>query len=131
MNNAHTPAQDLLVKNLNRYKQAKKAEAKSRQVAASAASAASLTGPTGAQGSPAAAAAVGDTSEPLDLIPTTFVLPQDHFLFVEEFHRQGGTWIMKPSAAAQGKGIFLVHRLSQVSCGPSPHLESTYKTAWV
>ena len=35
-------------------------------------------------------------------------------MFVEEFKRSGGTWIMKPIGAAQGKGIFLFNKLSQV-----------------
>ena len=51
----------------------------------------------------------------LDFVPDTFMLPQDHSMFTEEFRRSGGgTWIMKPTGAAQGKGIFLVNRLSQI-----------------
>ncbi|CAD7969862.1 unnamed protein product [Amoebophrya sp. A25] len=61
-----------------------------------------------------------DSGEPLidpltlDFIPTTFTLPQDYSLFVEEFRRGGSSWIMKPIGKAQGKGIFLVSRLNQV-----------------
>ena len=39
----------------------------------------------------------------LDFIPDTFMLPQDYSIFAEEFRRcGGGTWIMKPTGAAQG-----------------------------
>eukprot|EP00050_Salpingoeca_kvevrii_P007748 m.298326 g.298326 ORF g.298326 m.298326 type:complete len:403 (+) comp13833_c0_seq1:294-1502(+) len=51
----------------------------------------------------------------LDIIPDTFMLPADYSIFVEEFRRNPhATWIMKPSGSAQGKGIFLVNRLSQL-----------------
>jgi tubulin polyglutamylase TTLL9 len=36
-------------------------------------------------------------------------------MFVEEFKRAGGIWIMKPIGSAQGKGIFLFSRLSEIS----------------
>ncbi len=40
---------------------------------------------------------------------------QDYSLFVEEFRKQeSATWIMKPSGRAQGQGIFLINKLSQV-----------------
>ena len=56
----------------------------------------------------------GDTSV-LDFVPTTFVLPGDYALFVEEYRRHpNSTWILKPSARAQGKGIFIINKLSQV-----------------
>eukprot|EP01033_Poteriospumella_lacustris_P014728 gene14729-10536_t len=50
-----------------------------------------------------------------DFIPTTFVLPREYSLFVEEFKKVGGVWIMKPIGSAQGKGIFLFTRLSEIS----------------
>lgn len=51
----------------------------------------------------------------LDFIPTTFLLPGDYNLFVEEFRKNPSSpWIMKPSARAQGVGIFLINRLSQI-----------------
>lgn len=51
-----------------------------------------------------------------NFFPATFVLPAEYGLFVEEFKRTpGSTWIMKPVGRAQGKGIFLFNRLSQVS----------------
>jgi tubulin polyglutamylase TTLL9 len=50
-----------------------------------------------------------------DFIPTTFVLPREYSMFVEEFKKTGGVWIMKPIGSAQGKGIFLFTRLSEIS----------------
>lgn len=46
--------------------------------------------------------------------PQTFVVPSEYRMFVEGFKRQGGTWIMKPIGRAQGQGIFLFNKLSQV-----------------
>ena len=58
-----------------------------------------------------------DEARKYDFFPNTYVLPVDYGLFVEEFkHHQAGTiWIMKPIAKAQGKGIFLFNKLSQIS----------------
>jgi tubulin polyglutamylase TTLL9 len=43
-------------------------------------------------------------------------LPADYGLFVEEFKQQAGAiWIMKPIGKAQGKGIFLFNKLSQIN----------------
>ncbi|CAJ1406444.1 unnamed protein product [Effrenium voratum] len=50
--------------------------------------------------------------------PTTFVLPLEYSMFVEEFKKQqanGAIWIMKPVGKSQGRGIFLFDKLSQVS----------------
>jgi len=50
--------------------------------------------------------------------PTTFMLPNEYAIFVEEFKKQqpnGAIWIMKPVGKSQGKGIFLFDKLSQVS----------------
>ena len=47
--------------------------------------------------------------------PTTYALPADYTLVVEEFKRQGGVWIMKPSGKSQGKGIFLIRKLSEIA----------------
>lgn len=46
--------------------------------------------------------------------PLTFVLPSEYRMLVDEFKRAGGTWIMKPIGRAQGQGIFLFNKLSQV-----------------
>jgi hypothetical protein len=35
-------------------------------------------------------------------------------MFVEEFKKSGGTWIMKPIGKCQGQGIFLFNKLTQV-----------------
>ena len=54
--------------------------------------------------------------------PATFVLPGEYGLFLEEFKRSGGaSWIMKPIGKAQGRGIFLFNRLSQVSDWKKDH----------
>jgi tubulin polyglutamylase TTLL9 len=48
-------------------------------------------------------------------LPLTFWLPHDYRLFVEEFKRNPGlVWIVKPSGSAQGKGIFLINKISQL-----------------
>jgi tubulin polyglutamylase TTLL9 len=50
-----------------------------------------------------------------EFVPTSFVLPQEYRMFVEEFKRNADTtWIMKPVGSAQGKGIFLINNLSQI-----------------
>ena len=53
----------------------------------------------------------------MDFFPGTYVLPADYGLFVEEFktHPSNAIWIMKPTGKAQGKGIFLFNKLSQVT----------------
>ncbi|KAJ1550508.1 hypothetical protein HK405_000429, partial [Cladochytrium tenue] len=51
-----------------------------------------------------------------EFITTSYVLPQEHALFQEEFKRNpGAVWIMKPVGRAQGKGIFLINKMSQIS----------------
>jgi tubulin polyglutamylase TTLL9 len=47
--------------------------------------------------------------------PLTYCLPGDYSLFVEEFKKQGGVWIMKPIGKSQGKGIFLLNKLQQIA----------------
>jgi len=59
----------------------------------------------------------GHTSDALRFafFPTTFVLPNEHAMFVRSFKDNGGgVWIIKPIGRAQGSGIFLVNRLKQV-----------------
>jgi len=57
----------------------------------------------------AAATGAGDYTYKDGYIPMTYNLPSDYSLFAEEYKRcGGGTWIMKPFNAAQGRGIFLV-----------------------
>lgn len=63
-----------------------------------------------------------DEAKEYDFCPTTFVLPGDYALFVEEFKRASGTvWIMKPIGRAQGKGIFLFNKLSQIAAWKSEY----------
>lgn len=51
----------------------------------------------------------------MDIAPLTYILPGDYNIFVEEFKKYpNATWIMKPTARAQGKGIFLVNKLKQL-----------------
>ncbi|KAJ0394119.1 hypothetical protein P43SY_010005 [Pythium insidiosum] len=50
-----------------------------------------------------------------DFFPVTYTLPGEYSIFVEEFRRHQGVWIMKPTSKAQGKGIFLFTKLSQIS----------------
>mmetsp|Transcript_36756 Transcript_36756/g.58921 ORF Transcript_36756/g.58921 Transcript_36756/m.58921 type:complete len:435 (-) Transcript_36756:68-1372(-) len=50
-----------------------------------------------------------------DFFPQTFVLPGEYLLYVEAFKKLGGVWIMKPVGKSQGKGIFLVDKLSQTA----------------
>ncbi|KAJ3320950.1 putative tubulin polyglutamylase ttll9 [Boothiomyces sp. JEL0866] len=55
-------------------------------------------------------------SQKFEFISTSYVLPQEHALFQEEFKRTpGGIWIMKPVGKAQGKGIFLINKMSQIA----------------
>ncbi|XP_075898449.1 putative tubulin polyglutamylase TTLL9 isoform X2 [Nelusetta ayraudi] len=50
-----------------------------------------------------------------DFFPRTFTLPSEYHIFVEEFKRTpGSTWIMKPAAKSQGKGIFLFRKLKDI-----------------
>ncbi|VDK48720.1 unnamed protein product [Anisakis simplex] len=50
-------------------------------------------------------------------IPASYVLPMEYHLFVEEFKKYPAdtTWIMKPIAGAQGKGIFLFRKLKDIT----------------
>lgn len=56
----------------------------------------------------------------VDFFPLTYVLPNDYQLFLEHFKKNSSEmgkslWIMKPVARAQGRGIFLFSKLSQIS----------------
>jgi len=43
------------------------------------------------------------------------MLPADYSIFVEEFKRNpNAMWIMKPTGKSQGKGIFIINKLSQI-----------------
>lgn len=72
----------------------------------------------------------------LDIVPTTYILPGDYTLFVEEFRRNlNAMWIMKPCGRAQGKGIFLVNKLNQLkkwaTCSKLPFQTLSLKESYV
>lgn len=51
----------------------------------------------------------------LDFIPTTYILPTDYNMFVEEYRKfPQTTWILKPCGKSQGAGIFLINKLSKL-----------------
>ena len=52
----------------------------------------------------------------MSFVPSTFSLPRELPLFIEETKRCGNNalWIVKPSNRSQGRGIFLVSKASQV-----------------
>lgn len=55
-------------------------------------------------------------SEKYDFIPSTFTLPHEYAIFVEEFKKSPNSqWIMKPVGKCQGRGIFLFTKLSDIS----------------
>ena len=59
-------------------------------------------------------------AEKYNFIPKTFVLPREYAMFVEEFKRLNtrgakNLWIMKPIGRSQGRGIFLIQKLSEIS----------------
>ncbi len=57
---------------------------------------------------------LGALAKAADMVESASAM-QDYSLFVEEFRKQeSATWIMKPSGRAQGQGIFLINKLSQV-----------------
>ncbi|CAE8624829.1 unnamed protein product, partial [Polarella glacialis] len=72
----------------------------------------------GAGGDPSGGAASpieGIEKLPPEWVPSTYALPSDYALFVEEFRRiPNSTWIAKPTGKAQGRGIFLVSKLQQL-----------------
>ncbi|XP_068246086.1 tubulin polyglutamylase TTLL5-like isoform X2 [Palaemon carinicauda] len=49
-----------------------------------------------------------------DFIPTSFILPTEYRDFCDTHLRERGTWIVKPVASSQGKGIYLINQVDQV-----------------
>lgn len=61
-----------------------------------------------------------------DIVPVTYLLPADYNLFVEEFKRNpNAMWIMKPTSRSQGKGIFIITKLSQIKKWSSNPLQNS------
>ena len=57
-------------------------------------------------------------------------IKQEYALFCEYFKKYpGDMWIMKPVGRAQGKGIFLVNKLSQISDWKSVRYRTQYALA--
>ena len=55
-----------------------------------------------------------------EIIPTTFILPLEYSLFLEEFTKsQHKKWILKPAGRSQGKGISLVTKYSMAKNIPT------------
>eukprot|EP01060_Flectonema_neradi_P007456 TRINITY_DN15200_c0_g1_i1.p1 TRINITY_DN15200_c0_g1~~TRINITY_DN15200_c0_g1_i1.p1 ORF type:complete len:408 (+),score=48.71 TRINITY_DN15200_c0_g1_i1:31-1254(+) len=50
-----------------------------------------------------------------DYVPLTYSLPSDYALFIEEYKKTNSLWIVKPANRAQGKGIFIVTKLGQIT----------------
>lgn len=95
-NHGELTRKDMMVKNIKRYR--KEVEKEMALLEISGESAGST-----------------DSLDELDFVPATYTLPADYSLFVEEFRRHpASTWIMKPARGAQGSGIFLINKLSQI-----------------
>lgn len=96
-NHGELTRKDMMVKNIKRYRKEMEKEYALLD----------LAGESGASDS--------DPLDELDFVPATYTLPADYSLFVEEFRRHpSSTWIMKPARGAQGSGIFLINKLSQI-----------------
>lgn len=123
---------DLLVKNIKRYKREMSAQAAApvAPLPTTGQAAATLIG-----GQSTSASSIGvqpssssvPASDPLDFLPVTYTLPADYSLFVEEFRRNPNVmWIMKPCSLAQGKGIFIVNKLSQTKRWANTQVKESY-----
>jgi hypothetical protein len=106
-NHSQLTRKDLMVKNIKRYRREREKEARGQRQQQR----------DEADNNNNADNNSSDSSEVLvEFLPLTYVLPSEYSLFVEEFRRRPSfPWIMKPADRSQGNGIFLVHRVSQVS----------------
>lgn len=52
--------------------------------------------------------------EDFDFVPRTYVLPDQVEEFLKEYESSNSLWIVKPHAASQGKGIFLLKDLDEL-----------------
>lgn len=59
-----------------------------------------------------------------DFVPKTYIMPQDAGQLEYEMNLIDATWIVKPSASSQGKGIFLTNRFSDIP--KKDHVVSQY-----
>lgn len=59
-----------------------------------------------------------------DFVPKTYIMPQDAGQLEYEMNLIEATWIVKPSASSQGKGIFLTTKFSDVP--KKDHVVSQY-----
>jgi len=50
-----------------------------------------------------------------NIIPKSFVIPEDMKQFLTTFRKQQGTWIVKPIASSRGRGIYLINHPNQLS----------------
>eukprot|EP00759_Apiculatamorpha_spiralis_P021741 PhF_6_TR26321/c0_g1_i1/m.37840/K16603/TTLL9; tubulin polyglutamylase TTLL9 len=63
-----------------------------------------------------------DEAARYDFFPPTYVLPAEYGLFEIDYRRNPNiVWIMKPIGKAQGKGIFMFTRISQISDWKKDH----------
>ena len=49
-----------------------------------------------------------------NIIPDTYILPDEFADFYNDFKRNKGKWIIKPVASSQGRGIYIVDNLNEV-----------------
>ena len=114
---------DLMVKNIKRYRKELERTWLERADGSTPNNAGPSAGPGGGgglggvcgSGSIATSSGAQQSCPDLDIIPTTFILPNDFSLFVEEYKKSPSLmWIMKPTSKSQGKGIFLINKLAQV-----------------
>jgi tubulin polyglutamylase TTLL1 len=113
---------DLMVKNIKRYRKETERLYAEAQLARDGGGGAGAAGGGGGLSLPAGF----NLDEPPDLefLPVTYLLPADYSLFVEEFRRSPSTmWIMKPTSKAQGKGIFIINKLTQIKKWAKPAVQ--------
>ena len=49
-----------------------------------------------------------------DFFPESFQIPTEFHLFYAAWQRTKGTWIVKPAASSQGRGIYLIRHPNQL-----------------
>ena len=96
---------DLMVKNLKRYRKELERTLIERSEVITGGSLGSCNTSSNGSGNGAHGSGSTSTMAPeLDIIPTTFILPNDFSLFVEEYKKSPSLmWIMKPTSKSQVK----------------------------